>query len=89
MLYRIDKSKIPMRAKYFCSKVEKVQDSLIAHLHGVKGSDATDDVDNNQFNLSSPIGKLQIWIDNPNADQFFKKGKEYYLDISEVDSESS
>lgn len=74
-----------MRAKYYCSKVEKVQDSLIAHLHGVKGSDLEDDVESNQFNIAAPIGKLQIWIDNPNADDFFKKGKEYYLDISEVE----
>lgn len=73
-----------MRAKYFCSKVEKVQDSLIAHLQGVKGSDVEDDVANNQFNIAEPIGKLQIWIDNPNANDFFKKGKVYYLDITEA-----
>lgn len=78
-----------MRAKYHCSKVEKVQDSYIAHLHGVKGADVEDDVASNQFNIASPIGKLQIWIDNPNADQFFKKGEEYYLDISKVEKEDS
>ncbi|MDF9798045.1 hypothetical protein OKW21_003308 [Catalinimonas alkaloidigena] len=77
-----------MRAKYFCSKVERVQNSLIAHLHGIQGIDTNDDVDNNQFNLSAPIGKLQIWIDNPKAEQFFIKGKEYYLDITKVDSET-
>jgi len=74
-----------MRAKYFCSEVEKVQESFIAHLAGVKGTDTDDDVENNQFNIAPPIGKLQIWIDNPNAEHFFKKGKEYYLDISEVE----
>ncbi|WPP51683.1 hypothetical protein [Catalinimonas niigatensis] len=74
-----------MRAKYYCSKVEKVQDSLIAHLKGVKGADVEDDVENNQFNIAAPIGKLQIWIDNPNAEDFFRKGEEYYLDISKVE----
>lgn len=74
-----------MRAKYYCSKVKRVQDSLIAHLHGIEGSDVEDDVENNQFNIAPPIGKLQIWIDNPNADDFFKKGEEYYLDISKAE----
>lgn len=73
-----------MRAKYYCSEVEKIENSAIAHLKGVEGTTTDDDVDNNQFNLASPIGRLQIWIDNPNAKNFFKKGKEYYLDISEV-----
>lgn len=74
-----------MRTKYYCSGVEKMEDSVIAHLNGVQGTNAEDDVDSNQFNLAAPIGRLQIWIDNPNAEDFFKKGKEYYLDISEVE----
>lgn len=74
-----------MRAKYYCSEVEKVQESLIAHLNAVKGSDEDDDIESNQFNIAAPIGRLQIWIDNPHADAFFKKGKEYYLDFSEVE----
>lgn len=74
-----------MRAKYYCSGVEKMENSVIAHLSGIEGSDEQDDVNSNQFNLAAPIGKLQIWIDNPNAEDFFKKGKEYYVDISEVE----
>ena len=74
-----------MRAKYFCFSVEKMENSAIAHLNSVQGADADDDVDSNQFNLATPIGRLQIWIDNPNANGFFKQGNEYYLDISEVE----
>lgn len=75
-----------MRAKYYCSEVEKMDNSVIAHLKGVEGSNTDDDVDNNQFNLAAPIGRLRIWIDNPNAKGFFKKGKEYYLDIEETET---
>lgn len=74
-----------MRAKYYCSAIEKMHNSAIAHLNGVEGSNTEDDIDNNQFNLAAPIGRLRIWIDNPNAEDFFTKGKEYYLDISEVE----
>ncbi len=73
-----------MRAKYYCSGIRKLENSLIAHLKGVSGNDPEDDVDSNQFNLAPPVGKLEIWIDNPNAEDFFQKGKVYYLDISEV-----
>lgn len=73
-----------MRAKYYCSEVEKVENSVIAHLNGVQGTDTEDDVGSNQFNLAAPIGRFRIWVDNPNAEGFFKKGEEYYLDISEV-----
>ena len=73
-----------MRAKYYCSSVEKMENSVIAHLNGVEGSDTTDDIESNQFNFAAPIGRLQIWIDDPNVKSFFKKGSEYYLDISEV-----
>lgn len=75
-----------MRAKYYCLEVEKMENSAIAHLSGVEGTNADDNVDNNQFNLAAPIGRLRIWIDNPNAKGFFKKGKEYYLDIQEAET---
>ncbi len=52
-----------MRAKYYCSEIEKIENSAIAHLNGVEGTTTDDDVDNNQFNLAAPIGRLQIWID--------------------------
>lgn len=71
-----------MRAKYYCSGVETMEDSVIAYLDGVEGRDADDDADSNQFNLAAPIGRLQIWVDNPNAENFFKKGKpENYAEV--------
>lgn len=74
-----------MRAKYYCSEVEKIDNSVVAHLNGVPGINADDDANNNQFNLADPIGSLQIWVDHPEAKDFFKKGVHYYLDISKVE----
>ena len=40
--------------------------------------------ENNAFAKATPTGELTIGIDNPAAQDFFKPGKEYYLDFTEA-----
>ena len=40
--------------------------------------------ENKAFWDATPSGSLQMSINNPNAFDFFREGKEYYLDFSEA-----
>lgn len=74
-----------MRAKFQCSSVKNYQgDFQEAELHAVYSSDEKDKEENNQFSEATPSGNLKITISNPRAINFFKPGKEYYLDFTEV-----
>lgn len=41
--------------------------------------------EDNQFSSATPSGSLEMMISNPNASDFFKPGKKYYLDITEAE----
>jgi hypothetical protein len=44
--------------------------------------------EDNTYARATPTGRLQLQIDNPSAQGFFKPGKKYYVDISEVPEET-
>ena len=69
-----------MRAKFKCQQVNKMEFGEQAHLAPVH----SDSEENKSFSKYTPSGKLELMITNPNAEGFFKPGKEYYLDISEA-----
>lgn len=71
-----------LRAKFYCQDIK--EDGLVK-LSAVYGSDDKDNEENNQFSEATPYGELEMQVDNPNAQDFFEIGKEYYLDFEEVD----
>ncbi|MBW4678000.1 MAG: hypothetical protein KME52_29620 [Desmonostoc geniculatum HA4340-LM1] len=40
--------------------------------------------ENKSFWQSTPSGKLEMYINNPNARTFFEPGAEYYIDFTQV-----
>jgi hypothetical protein len=74
-----------VRAKFMCSQVTKsAWGSEIAECNAVMAKPGDPMGENAQFNKATPNGKLLITIDNPAVQGFFKPGKEYYLDFTEV-----
>ena len=74
-----------MRAKFYCDLIEEVGHGVEVSLSAV-----TDDgtPENKSFNTATPSGDLKMWIDNPDAVDFFEVGKTYYLDFSKTGEES-
>ena len=71
-----------LRAKFRCDKVEKHSGEMI----GATLSAVTDgSEENNDFNKHTPSGTVEMWVDNPKAEGFFKEGEEYYLDFSKAE----
>lgn len=73
------------RAKFKCNHVTNFGEYENASLHAVYAGDKNEE--DNQFSKATPSGSLEITISNPAAIGFFKPGKDYYLDISEVPAE--
>ena len=70
-----------MRAKFKCNRVEKLEyKAEIAHLITVTDGSK----ENTSFAKFTPVGTLQLTITNSDCIDFFKPGKEYFLDINEV-----
>ena len=70
-----------MRAKFQCNSVTNYGPGEKAELSAVYGDG---NPENNQFNNATPYAELKIQIDNPSARGYFKPGKTYYLDFTEV-----
>lgn len=68
-------------AKFKCYSVDDFEHGKVAKLNAV----LSDKGENKDFVESTPSGKLEITIskDYP-ASNFFKAGKDYYLDFTEV-----
>lgn len=69
-----------VRAKFLCDSI----DGDIVELSAVYGTDDKDNEDNNQFSEATPYGVMEMMVNNPNAKDFFKVGKNYYLDFTEA-----
>ena len=71
-----------MRAKFRCNSVEFFTDDYYqAKLTPVQATENQEDQDFNRF---TPSGEMQISIDNPKANGYFKPGSSYYLDFTEA-----
>ena len=70
-----------VRAKFNCHYVEEHNDGAkTVHMNAaVSGS-----VENESFSEYTPAGNLSIRIDKGDAKEYFKEGKEYYLDFTEA-----
>jgi len=42
--------------------------------------------ENEEFFKTTPSGRIEIWIKNPEASNQFHPGKEFYVDFTEVPS---
>lgn len=77
-----------LRAKFQVEHVvdygsyDKVHPNKKVKLNAVYSHDKN--TEDNQFSAATPSGTLEMMISNPNATEFFKPGKKYYLDITEV-----
>jgi hypothetical protein len=68
-------------AKFRCNSIEENEWDKRAKLTAVIGSDG----ENKDFNTATPSGALEIGIHGEvPAANFFKVGKEYYLDFTEA-----
>ena len=74
-----------IRAKFICDSVEGDEYGENFKLSAVYGTDDKDNEENNQFAEATPSGQLEMMISNPTAKGFFKEGKSFYLDFTEVD----
>lgn len=73
-----------MRAKFVCRSITEVEGgSKEAKLSAVYSEDTKENAD---FTKYTPQGELSIWIspETP-AVNYFKPGKNYYLDFTEVE----
>ena len=76
-----------IRAKFYINEVANIQTQQPTDvLQRVQGAPVTygKTEENKSFSLWTPSGKLELSITNPAAIDFFKPGKEYYLDITEA-----
>ena len=69
------------RAKFVCYTVAEYTSTKEVKMHAVHSETG----ENKDFTEASPAGELDItiWKEKPAAN-FFKPGKEYYLDFSEA-----
>lgn len=44
--------------------------------------------EDNSFASATPVGKLELTVDNPQVKGFFKPGRKYYVDIHECPEEA-
>lgn len=77
-----------MRAKFHTESVTKHSGGATTALLMPVRKGANDS-ENTQFWQATPIGKLEITITNPTAQEFFEAGKEYYLDFSEAKNDEA
>jgi len=73
-----------IRAKFYCTSVKDDGHSEIVNLSAVYGNDDKDNKENNQFSEVTPCGEIEMFISNPGAKGFIKKGNYYYLDFTEA-----
>jgi hypothetical protein len=67
-----------IRAKMYVSKVDLQTTTEVVQLWAVtSGSE-----ENKSFAQATPCASLNISIDNPKAQGFFKEGQEYYVDFT-------
>lgn len=88
-----------VRAKMSVQVVEKSTYSELTKLQcvmGRKNADGTyrattkeENLEDNSFASATPSGKMELSIDNKEVHGFFKPGKSYYVDITEVPEPAS
>lgn len=69
------------RCKFSCVSVEHFEGSRQVKLSALYSNNRPED---NQFSSATPSGQLSMVLTNPETLDFFKPGKAYFLDISEV-----
>ncbi len=83
-----------VRAKMKVQVVEKTDYSETTKLQCVMGRQGPDgkyrattkaeDLEDNSFASATPGGSMQLMVDNKDVHGFFKPGRSYYVDITEV-----
>lgn len=68
------------RAKFKVTNVAEHGDIISVELNAVTEKDS----DNEDFYKYTPAGSVLMHISNPAVFDFFKLGKSYYLDFSEI-----
>jgi hypothetical protein len=72
-----------MRAKFRCNSVTDFgYGSKEVKLSAVYSNEKN--TEDNQFSTATPSGELRMMVSNPAAQDWFKPGKDYYLDFQEV-----
>lgn len=66
-----------VRAKFECTK----NDGSDVELQPVVAGSPEE---NKAFWKATPSGKLEMWVSNPDAADFFEVGEEYYLDFTKA-----
>lgn len=72
-----------MRAKFHTESVTNYAGGNTSVVLSPVSKGASDE--NTQFWQYTPSGKLEMFITNPSATQFFEPGKDYYLDFTPVE----
>lgn len=69
-----------VRCKFVCIGVNREDPTVHATFNAVTATDDPES-ENSRFWRWTPNGRLDLYIDNPDASNDFKEGEEYYLDI--------
>lgn len=72
-----------MRAKFVCTSVTNFGEHCGVEVK-LDASYSDNNVEDNQFSQATPSGNLTMHVDNPEAKEFFKPGKQFYMDFTEV-----
>lgn len=72
-----------IRAKVTVHRAERSGGSERVELGAVKSGG--DDPEDNAFATATPYLKLEMTIDNPDAQGYFQPGRRYYLDVTPAD----
>ncbi len=70
-----------LKAKFVCHSVKNVIGGQFVEAHPVTGGSE----ENKTYATASPGGKLELYINNPEAFDAFKPGGKFTLDIVQVD----
>lgn len=72
-----------VRAKFVCERCEKTTDASnnIVVQVGMRPV-YNDSEENKRWSKWTPSGQVQLTITNPDAEHWFERGKEYYVDFT-------
>jgi hypothetical protein len=69
-----------VRGKFTCTKSVKTSYGTDVSFYALYSQNTED----NTYATATPFGHINMTVNNPSAEEFFKEGQAYYLDFSKA-----
>lgn len=69
-----------VRGKFTCTKTHKTTYGTEVSFYAVYSNNKED----NTYAAATPFGTINMTVNNPSAEEFFKEGQVYYLNFSKA-----